>query len=505
MSSSTAIRILAISFAMGAVLGFRAAPALLAQETAVAPSSALPVVVDIPWEMRPYRVLVSLATDGSPALTADFRSQITALLRARTDGVLGDYWQTEFESNQWLLPSHGDALQRVVASDVAARFDAQEFDKVLIVTLATGPPLRFSGREWDRSTGELGPVIFRDVDDRRRAGAAAFDLLLEMFRPLSRVDRSEDGIAELRVRGGELLAPESSQVLFQPDDLLVPYFRYLNREQEVRSVQVVPWTYLRVDEINRSRMTATIDTAFAAPLSGSRRRVELVALRARPTFEETKLRLAPRNNPSLPLVGVRVKVYEPYALAEHPPAAAAADLMTDRFGRVTIAASPGDPLCRLVVHSGGAVLANVPFLPGLVREISLELPDDTPRLGAEGNLAIVEGELIDVVTRRTIMLARALALARNGDYAQADQLMAEIDRQPSTASFKSKILAIRVPAADLAQKNRDRAAEKRILAMCRELEELVDRYLDRAAVRDVAAEINELRKFSEKAPPRGST
>src|SRR5690606_13343290 len=101
---------------------------------------------------------------------------------------------------------------------------------------------------------------------------------------------------------------------------------------------------------------------------------------------------------------------------EEQPDPEMVELMTDRFGRVVIPAYVHSPLRRLIVHSGGAVISNVPFIPGLAANVSMELPDDSPRLQAEGALAIVQGELIDVVSRRTIMLACALSLARTDDW-----------------------------------------------------------------------------------------
>ncbi len=460
-----------------------------------------PPPVERPWELRPYRVLISLAMESSPALTSRFHDQLEETLRVRIAGLLGNYWEPQFEFNHWLLPATGRALARLDADDLAARFQATEFDKVMVLALENDRGLRLSGCEWDRSSGQRGPVLHRDVIDRRRTGAVALELLFDLFRPLARIDETEGGTTELRARAGELLAPQSSSVMFQPGDLLSPYFRYLNRDKQLRSIQPVPWTYLRIGDITRSRMTAEVETAFNAPLGGSRRRVELVAIRSHPRHAATRLRLAPRNNPGRPLVGVRVRVYE-HLPTEDDPDPAMTELMTDRSGLVEIPRSPDDPLRRLLVHSGGAVLANVPFVPGLVPDVSMELPDDLARLGAEGNLAIVQGELIDVVSRRTIMLARALSLARKEQWKQADELMAQVGRQPTIAGFKSKVLAIRVPAVAESRRNRDRSGEQRIVAMCRQLEELAERYLARDAVRDVAAEIKELRQFSEKPKRR---
>jgi hypothetical protein len=174
------------------------------------------------------------------------------------------------------------------------------------------------------------------------------------------------------------------------------------------------------------------------------------------------------------------------------------DLMTNRDGIVTVPADPAQPLRRLIVHSGGAVLSNVPFVPGVERKLSMQLPDDAPRLKVEGSLAMVQGDLIDVVSRRVVMLARTVSLARKEEFDEAEKLLAEVDKQPSIASFESRILAIRVPAVEQARANRDRSQEKRIRMMCQEVEELVRKHLDRQKVDDAKAEVRELKQLAGK-------
>lgn len=320
-------------------------------------------------------------------------------------------------------------------------------------------------------------------------------MLFKLLRPIAEIELAEGEFAELRVRGGELIASDSPLFPFHTGDLLTGHFRYLDRDRQVRKIQGVPWTYLRIDSINRSRMTATIETAFANPLSGSRRRVELIAVRIEPTYASTDLNLSPRTNLSRPLVGVRVRIYDELPTEENPQPERL-DLMTDREGTVTVPANSEHPLRRLIVHSGGAVLSNVPFVPGVERHLSMELPDDSPRLQVEGNLAMVQGDLIDVVSRRVVMLARAVSQARKEKFEDADKLLSQVDAQPSIASFESRILAIRVPAVDQARANRDRAQEKRIRMMCRDLEDLVRKYLDRQKVDDAKAEVRELKQLA---------
>ena len=453
---------------------------------------------DIPWKLRPYRVKVSLAYGEAPSLTKRFQQNLQATLKNRIAGVLGPYWQCEFEINHWLRPANHVTMERSNSAELTNRFRKDEFDKVLLICLENEHKLAIAGWEWDANSQSRSPVLRRSVVDRRLIADEVFDLLMDLFRPVAMINSTEGETAELVTRGGELLAAESVEVLPKSGDLMTAHFRYLTREGEVRSVQSVPWTYLRVDGIERSRLDCGVETAFATALTGSRRRVELMAIRARPVFEKTKLRLVPRTNPNMPLVGVRARVFDELP-SESNPDPHVEDLMTDRFGTVTVSTDLGVPVKRLLVHSGGAVLANLPFVAGLDRQATLEVPDDAARLEVEGNLAMIQGELIDLVSRRAVMLARALSMARAEKWDEQESIMSEVDKLPGTSYFQSKIIAVRVPGVERAQANKDRAAEKRINKMAAELEELVTRHLDPTAVRDVKAEIKELRELADRA------
>lgn len=453
---------------------------------------------DIPWEQRPYRVLISLAFADRDVMDEAFCNQISRSLGRIVDGEIGRYWQPTLQINDWLFPQSRDALAQLTGESLTSQFEATDFDKVLILTISgQGPTYRLAGCEWDRLTQSRGPIQERQLVDRRRTARVMFELLAGLFRPAAQIELAEGTFSELRIRGGELIGPDSALFPFQPGDLLTGHFRYLDRDRNVRQIQTVPFTYLQIDEINRSRMTATIESAFSNSLSGSRRRVELVALRIEPAYQSTRVMLSPRTNPNMPLVGVRVRVYSELPSEENPQPEHI-DLMTDRDGMVVVPAYPERPLRRLIVHSGGAVLTNVPFVPGVDPEVAMQLPDDSPRLQVEGSLAMVQGDLIDVVSRRVVMLARAVSQARKEKFDEADTLLAEVDAQPSIASFESRILAIRVPAVDRARANRDRAQEKRIRMMCQELEDLVHKYLDRQKVDETKEEIRELKQLAGK-------
>jgi hypothetical protein len=473
-------------------------PAADAEENTAGAAVTPPSIDDLAWEVRPYRVLVSLAFADRNVMSEAFITRTINSLSVLVDGEVGPYWQPTYQRNEWLFPQSAAALQTLTGENLTARFESTDYDKALVIVLESdGPGYVLSGCEWDRITHSRGPILRRNVVDRRRIPTLTFEMLTNLLRPIAEIELAEETFAELRVRGGELLHPDSPLFPFRQGDLLTGHFRYLDRDSVVRRIQDVPWSYFRIDGINRSRMTATIETPFTNPFSGARRRVELVAVKVTPAYPATEVALAPRTNPNKPLVGVRVRVYDELPSEENPQPEYV-DLMTDRQGIVRVPADPDQPLRRLIVHSGGAVLSNVPYVPGMERNVSMQVPDDAPRLQVEGSLAMVQGDLIDIVSRRVVMLARAVSLARKEQFDEAEKLLAEVDAQPSVASFESRILAIRVPAVEKAQANRDRSQEKRIRMMCREVEELVRKHLDRRRVDDAKAEVRELKQIAGK-------
>jgi hypothetical protein len=297
------------------------------------------------------------------------------------------------------------------------------------------------------------------------------------------------------VRAGEFLPLDPSDAPLRPGDYLTAYLRYLDRQRNVRQMQYLDWTYLRVESVDRARVVCSTISAFRAPLGGSRRRVELMAIRARPLLPATDLRLTPRNDPLNPMVGFRVDALDRMPTQEDP-VADRLSLTTDRRGRVTLPADPAKPLRYLLVHSGQSVLARVPFVPGLVDRIELSTPNDTARLEVEGALSLIEGELIDNLARRGVLMARARKAAASEKWDDVDGFIKEFNALPELPAVEQRIAAIETPAVQTARQLKDRVAEARIKRMCREIREIAAKNLDPDRIKEFRDEMVELRNVS---------
>jgi hypothetical protein len=173
-------------------------------------------------------------------------------------------------------------------------------------------------------------------------------------------------------------------------------------------------------------------------------------------------------------------------------------LVADRNGLVVVSASasPAGQPVWLYVRSGQALLARVPFVPGVQSVETLELPDDTLRLETEGRVALLQAELVDAVARRAVLLAQAKGRAKTQDWDGVNEAFRQIDGMRKAPSFTVDINAIRIPALRIAKARRDRTTAARIEKLCDETLELVNNYLDEEKVKEVRDELAEIRQLA---------
>jgi len=480
-----------------------AAPASAdAASPGAAPASAdgaappTPPAAPLPLDQQPYRVLVAVGIAPDPELPAALRESLTQELSDRIVSRLGPLWVADVARLDALGSGRREALEQFSPTQLTETWLPSEFDKVFFATVeAVGAGFRISAREWDRNSQTATASTSRMAYDHRVLADQLLAEALLHFRPIASIETvAKDGTtAELRIRGGELIPPDPSLAPLAAGMYLRPYFRYLDRKRELRQLQEIPWTYLQATSVERGRMQVELTTAFAGILSGSRRRTELMAILVRPRYESTALRIVPRGQPENPMAGVRVDL-----LDRRPTADDAVDdrltFYTDRFGEVRAPANSEQPLQHIYVLSGKGVLATVPFIPGDQPAALLDVPDDGPRLLVEGEVAIIEAELIELVARREVTIARALGYARGGRWEQADPLIEEVKRLPTREAVNERLDRIRLPAIETARRTRNRVAESRINQMCAQLKEHIDKHLNPQRTRDFLQEITEMRR-----------
>ena len=176
-------------------------------------------------------------------------------------------------------------------SDAFAK--AGSYDKVWVVRVAhpdQGSALVFTGREYDTSTRQLGPLQVRTVSGLSDAPCAMLQFARELFNPIAAITGQEGGHAILTVQGASI-APASpigavvaKRMVFQP-------LRLVSRTDGKVQVLKIIWTYLQVESVEGAVARCAIITALRDPLSKRYSRPNsLAALGLKPGNSPLKLR-----------------------------------------------------------------------------------------------------------------------------------------------------------------------------------------------------------------------
>ena len=469
------------------------------QEKAASEKPAQPkaqVFVETPLELQPYKTLVSIAFAADGELDRRFRSEFRENVVTRLQSRMGRMWTVESAEDHRWAPASASVLARQTDEQLNALYVPTQYDKVFLVGVdKDGGRYDVFSREWDHNSRSTGRLLSRKTYDRRLAAEAAAELIYELFRPLALASAVDDEGVDLMIRAGEYLTADPDAAQFRPGDYLTVYFRYLDRKREFRQLQHIPWTFLRVESVERARMRCSVVSTFRSPLGGVRRRVELTGMRARPLFDRTELSMTPRGAAESPMVGYRVDVMDRMP-TDDDPVEDRLSLTSDRYGVVAIPAPTDDPLRHLLVHSGESVLARVPMIPGLEPDMELNPPDDAARLRVEGALAMLEGDLIDIVSRTAVLMVRARKAADAERWEEVDEFIARIEELPDLNRIEAQIQAIEVPAVERSKLLGDRVAEGRIKRMCNRLKDVAAEHLDPQKLRDFQQEMAEQRSAS---------
>lgn len=447
--------------------------------------------------LAPYSVLLRGHVPTDSQIDPRFRSRVLDEIATDLRASMGQMWTTTLEMAVDGQPASVTAIETLKVEDMTARYGESTYDKVILAGVAiSGSAWTIAAREWDAAGRTLGPAYVETTFDARLVSALAAGLIRKSFRAVCRIEDVQEGVVIAAARGGEFPPGDPESIPFKPGDLLIPFVRYYDREHKLQQIRDLPWTYVRVKTVERARMECETVSAFRTPLSGSRRRMEIYAIAARPVFPATRLILAPRGDASDPLPGCRVELFDRLPTADDP-VEDRIELLTDRRGSIVINADPTRPLWHVLVHSGKAILGRVPIIPGLVETATLAIPDDSARLSVEGALSVVEGELIDAVSRRNVLMSLTRRAAKARKWENVDKYLEQLQSVPDYDAFRERIASIELPAAQAAKQLKDRVAESRVRKMCSDLTQAASGHLDADKIREFKIEMAELKQAAK--------
>jgi hypothetical protein len=421
---------------------------------------------------------VTLAIEFAPGpeFPAAFRARTLLQVRSLLHRTLGERWHvTVIEDSHATEPSTA-AAKRIEVS-VERR----------------GPAYVFTSREWDGLTATWSAARSLSFERRAEFEVRIVAAALRAFRPLALIDVGDAGETFLRLQGAQIPTPDPNAGHIDEAALFIPYLRKFDRNGELVETREVPYTLLQVGRETDGVARAEVLWALRSPLGGRRGTLEGWAIATFPTHPETRLTIVRRED-GVPLAGRVVELRnEPFQPGQDEPPPVAS-LLTDRQGSVTLPVREGATIDWLTIKSGDATLMRLPIAPGVAKHVTLPLGDDQRRLDAEGRLAILTGELIELVAKRATLIATARNSARAGAYDKAEAAMAAAEKLPDAAEFRRRLAAIEAPAAKAAEDEGDRLSAARIRALGRKATGLVDRYLNADAVRATREEVEELKR-----------
>ncbi len=500
-----------------------ATPATAADDAAKLAPVPPPVPIKLPFEQRPYKVEVALTFGETPQLNADFQRLFVSELKTLADRNIGGMWDVSIAASDWLTPRSRRGVERLTGPQIKEHCKAQDVDKCYPISVEqVGSRFVLNGREWCRESELLSPVKTASTLDRRAVANEAMRLLQQLFRAVVQIDEGEGTAARVRVRAGDFWADDPAFSQVEKDSLFIPFMRSYAKDKSLRRVQFVPWCYLSAKGIERSRVECRVDSGVQAKFS-AKRRTEWRGLSLKPTLASTQLTILPQRKSAKPLVGYLLAVYEeePKPEAAKPadpnaaPAAAPATLAktastepvvepekplllrTDRFGQVTVPVKLNHPLQWAFVRSGRELLTKFPIVPGAEASMTAQCPDDSVRLDVEGQVALLESELIDVIAKRAVTMGLIKSRSKKSEWAKVDAGFAELAKLPKIDQFKKEMDEVQFPAIKAAQAKKNRVAEDKIKKLGAKVLEIATFHLDEEKVTELKEELAELRKIEE--------
>ncbi len=492
----------------------------------------VPPKVVIPFAREAYRVFVEVGFSGiatqQPALRQDFVDQI----RKGLDRMYGAAWNAQVQETEWLIPGRNERLHRLTAEELLLRYPESSAQKVVLIGIEeSNGTFQISGREFDTRVQEMSPVLTEETGEDQNVANVACRLVRDSFRPVLLFEKPTvvGGELEFRLQAGELTVPDPTAAFIRDGDVLRTFLRQMERRNpdKLKLLQRLDLCYVRVTGFNtelRADVESPEDTSVSVkdvtrdtsavyhdsghvrgvlishgpvPYGGAGRSVQQIALRQRPAATKSRVKLVLQTRIDRPLICFRV---DKVSKLRHTDSndAPGERVLSDRNGEIEIEVDPANPTFWLYVYSGSSLLARVPYAPGLLPQDTIKLPDDGLRLGVEGELYLFRDALVDTVAQKAVLISLAKKASAEGKLEEVDKFILQLDELPGQKEFMSRLNAIKTPATEKADLQRNASVKRRIEKLCLAMEEsLTAFYSSDNKIRE-AQELEQLRKSAER-------
>ncbi len=199
----------------------------------------------------------------------------------------------------------------------------------------------------------------------------------------------------------------------------------VGRGDATETVSIVP---SEISDYER-RQSFLLDMDFHAGRAGglqgrNNKRTFRTALKSRPFYDQTVLRMHVRGAVKEPLIGY--EIYEKELNSKDMTFLG----RTDWNGRLWLEKTE-NPLRLLYVKNGGAVLARLPVVPGQTELEVADMTGDDLRLQAEAYIRGVQNAIVDLIAIRELFAARVRLRLRKGEMKEGEDLLNSLREQPT--------------------------------------------------------------------------
>lgn len=494
---------------------------------------------EIPLARQPYNVTVTIGFDGEATRLPRTRATLVGEIRSGLERMYGPMWNAQVAASDWLIPASANRLQRLSEAELLERYPESATDKVLLIAISgSSGAYEVSCREYDTRVHELSPLLADRTNDFHSVSNMACRMARDSFRPVlllsgPSIDKTE---LEFFLQAGNLIPPDPSAAQIAEGDVLRTFLRQMDRRNpgRLKLLQRLDLCYVRVtafnQELHSSAMSpedlavtiegeaaevpdVVVDSGHvrgvliahgAVPFGGRGRSTQQFALRQRPSASSSRVRLVLQPRPDRPLICYRVDKVAKLRqndINETPGVRS----LTDRDGAIEIDVDPQNPTFWLYVYSGSLLLARVPYAPGLIPEDTMKLPDDTLRLGVEGELYLLRDQLVDMVAEKAVYMSLAKKSAAAGDVTGVEKAIAQLDALPGQKEFEAVLNEIRSPAIAKAEQQKNSGVKRKIENLCKRMGESLTVFFATGKRMKEAEELEKLRQSAGASAPTPPT
>ncbi|MBL8888629.1 MAG: hypothetical protein JNL67_01535 [Planctomycetaceae bacterium] len=455
------------------------------------PTSTENVEIGLPWSYRPYEVKVWMIVDEQPRWNRSFMEQLCGETSTQLRLTESAAWRvsTEVVPQKWrdLFSNWNHSISEL---PVELYDELYKTDKLFVVRLAdTGTGFDYAINELDISGWSLGPVYSKSVSETGYLAGCLADTIAKAFRPVVQLEHSDADIVTARVRAHGLmvrveetvgddqavvlsLVPNTtSPCWIQSGEVFEPIVRQSNRQRkfELKDIETLEFTLLvQQDAVEGPYVKAkvvSVNRAEAALGRKKGRNTEKIGIVVRTPAGPSQIRLFTKrgttkeNLAEFPLNGYQVYSRSIFGTEESFEYLG----KTNWNGQIEI--KPGDERVRLLlVKNGERNIARLPIVPGYKPFMEKLLPDDEDRILAEGVVAGLKSETLDLWARRQVLAERIkLALGKN-EFSMANRYY-EMYRQLVTINQWNDMLS----ATQERLASKEKRQQTKITAMFKEL------------------------------------